>query len=116
MGDENRSIMISGGTFDRTNITSGDVTVVRNSPKATVGDLRAELRRHRAEIVELAGDKGKRAGRALDDLDEELAGEEPDVGFVQERWAFVENLLAAGAKAAEHISTIAGMVTNLTGP
>lgn len=116
MGDENRSITISGGTFTGTNIASGDVTVVRDSPRATVGSLREEIRRHRAEIVELAGDKGEPAGRALDDLDGELADPEPDKEIVRGRWKSVLKLLSDGAAAATSVSTIAGMVTTLTGP
>lgn len=116
MGDGNQSITISDSNFPGiNNVSNGPITVVRDSPKATVGDLRGELRRHRAEIVELAGTQGPRAERALDHLEQELADPEPDKDVVRGGWKSVTKLLAGGAAAAESVTKIAELVRTLTG-
>lgn len=99
MGDESRSITISGGNFTDSNVASADIIDNRNARGVTIGDLRTELGRRRAEIVDLAGENGSRAGRAVDDLDEELADPEPDQDVVRGRWRSVLKPLPAPSRS-----------------
>ena len=78
-------------------------------------DLRSELRRHRAELIGLAGDKGRRVEDRLDEIDEELGKPEPDPETVRVGWKSVAAAITGAGGAAESLTKIAELVRSLFG-
>ena len=115
MSKENRSITITNGNFERVNVAAGDITIVKHARSGTAADLRVELRRHRDELIGLAGDKGRRVEDRLDEIDEELAKPKPDPATVRVGWKSVAAAITGAGGAAESLTKIAELVRSLFG-
>jgi hypothetical protein len=118
--DENRSIKITGGEFSKSAVAAGDIrqTFVKRSRVDNadlLAELRAELRSHRAELIRLAGAKGSRVARNLDEIDEEIAELEPNAQAVRNGWETVTRLVTGAGGAAESLTKIAELVRSLFG-
>lgn len=121
MPEERRSIRISNGKFEKSVVATGDVyqTHIEKSRVDTDDlrtELRAELRRHRDELIRLAADKGPLVKHDLDEIDHQLAEPKPDAGAVRSRWKTVTRLVTEAGGAAESLTKIAELVRSLFGP
>lgn len=117
MPDENRSITISNGTFIKSAIAGGDVkqTINEGSRHSRAAELRTELRRHRDELIRLAGTKGSGVAHNLDEIDAQLASPKPDPDIVRGGWKSVARIVTGAGSAAESFSKIAELVHSLFG-
>jgi hypothetical protein len=115
VSEENRSITIKNSKLKKAKIAGGDINIFGQAREGTAAGLRAELRRHRDELVGLAGDKGRRVEDRLDEIDEELGKPKPDPETVRVGWKSVAAAITGAGGAAESLTKIAELVRSLFG-
>lgn len=118
------TVNISGGNFDRNNITAGNNTTATSGGSAlppTVEDLSRTLRDAQGAIVAAGTSPEKKAELAeeLRKIIQSLDSGHPDAAPVRSRWALIRSVLgpvtAAGTALADVTGNITDMVTALFG-
>lgn len=112
---QDRFINISGGTFHQSNLSTGSIHQTVHNRQSGADDLRAVLREHRDELIRLAGDRGPRAARDLDKIDQQLGEPEPEAEAVRAGWKSVAGMVTGAGSAAESLTKIADLVRSVFG-
>jgi hypothetical protein len=110
MNYRNHSLNVTNSTVIDSRFVSGDQYV---GTPPNVAELQRLLAEHRAELVRLGDTKGDRVRVHIEDIEEEIAAENPDRSRVRHAWDSVLRALKGGAEGAESVSKITEVIRSM---